>query len=167
MAKALSSVQKAIPVVRTHDLWQSLHDDVDHLFTRHPALRRWFYPGENWSEPMGFSFPVPAVDMTEDDNGYYVTAELPGLEDKDIEVTVSGDLLILKGEKNYEKEEKNKNRHVSERAFGSFRRTLALPGDVDRNEVAAALTKGVLTITLPKTADSWKKQQKIRVKSAA
>ena len=80
-------------------------------------------------------------------------------------MSVSGDMLVLKGEKRQEKEEKDKNYHFSERAYGSFQRTFDLPASVDRNRVAADFSKGVLTITLPKTAEAQKPQKKIEVKS--
>jgi hypothetical protein len=72
-----------------------------------------------------FSFSFPAVDVTEDDQTYKITAEVPGLEEKNIDVTVLGDMLKFKGERRYEKDEEDKNRHVSERAYGSFQRSPA------------------------------------------
>ncbi|HTW87015.1 MAG TPA: Hsp20/alpha crystallin family protein [Candidatus Binataceae bacterium] len=104
--------------------------------------------------------------MTEDAKGFTITAELPGLEEKNVDVNVSGDMLTIKGEKRYEKDESDKNRYMSERAYGSFQRSFALPDGVDRDKIAANLSKGVLTITLPKTAQA-QKQQKIEVKTAA
>ena len=113
-----------------------------------------------------FSFNVPAVDVTEDDKTYKVAAELPGLDEKDIEVSVTGDVLTLKGEKRQEKEEKDKNWYVSERAYGSFQRAFSLPQGVDRDKIAAEFAKGVLTVTLPKSAETQKQQKKIEVKAA-
>jgi HSP20 family protein len=104
--------------------------------------------------------------VTEDDKAYRVTAELPGLEEKDIDVSVTGDTLTIKGEKSYEKEERNKNRHMSERAYGSFQRSFALPEGIERDKIGADIAKGVLTVTLPKTAQA-QKQQKIAVKPGA
>jgi HSP20 family protein len=78
---------------------------------------------------------------------------------------VSGNTLVLKGEKRQEKEEKDKNYYFSERAYGSFRRAFELPASVDHTKIAADFSKGVLTITLPKTPDA-QKQKKIEVKSA-
>ena len=69
-----------------------------------------------------FSFSAPAIDMSEDEKAYKITAELPGIDAKDIDVSVSGDMLVLKGEKRQEKEEKDENYHFSERAYGSFQR---------------------------------------------
>jgi HSP20 family protein len=109
---------------------------------------------------------VPAVDRSEDEKVYKISAELPGIDAKDIDVSVSGGTLVLKGEKRQEKEEKDKNYHFSERAYGSFQRSFQLPSSVDRDKVAADFSKGVLTITLPKTAAAQKPQKKIEIKSA-
>jgi len=104
--------------------------------------------------------------MSEDEKSYKISAELPGIDAKDIDVSVSGDMLVLKGEKRQEKEEKDKNYHFSERAYGSFHRAFELPASVDRNKVAADFSKGVLTITLPKTAEAQRPLKKIEVKSS-
>jgi HSP20 family protein len=161
------------PPARMPDVWQSFRSDMDRLFDRFaggfslPSLRRMFDAEPAWRTESSFSFSAPAVDVTEDDKTYKITAELPGLEQKNIDVTVSGDMLTLKGEKSYEKDEEDRNRHVSERAYGSFRRAFALPDSVDRDKIVADLTKGVLTITLPKTVQAQKPQKRIEVKAAA
>ena len=111
-------------------------------------------------------FSVPAIDMSEDEKAYKISAELPGLDAKDVDVSVSGNTLLIKGEKLQEKEEKDKNYYFSERAYGSFQRTFELPASVDRDKISADVSKGVLTITLPKTPDAQKQQKKIEVKSA-
>jgi HSP20 family protein len=171
MANTPVEVKKSVPA-RRPDLWQSFHDEMDRLFDRFgggfgmPTLRRFFDAAPNWTYESSFNFPTPAVDVTEDDKAYKITAELPGLEEKDVNVTVTGGMLTIKGEKSYEKDEKNKNRHVSERAYGSFERSFALPDGVDTDKVAADMAKGVLTVMLPKTAQAAK-QQKIEVKKAA
>ena len=113
-----------------------------------------------------FSFSVPAIDMSEDERVYKISAELPGIDAKDIDVSVSGDTPILEGEKRQEKEDKDKNYHFSKRAYGSFQRSFQLPSSVDRGEVAADSSRGVATITLPKTAAAQKPQKKIEIKSA-
>jgi len=171
MARTPVEVKKNVPA-HTPDVWHSFHDEMNRLFDRFaggfgmPTLRRWFSTEPTATYESSFSFPNPAVDVTEDDKAYKVTAELPGLEEKDIDVTVAGGMLTIKGEKSYEKDEKHKNRHVSERAYGSFQRSFALPDGVDADKIAADMAKGVLTITLPKTAEAAK-QQKIEVKKAA
>jgi HSP20 family protein len=171
MASTPVEVKKNVPA-RTPDLWQSFHDEMDRLFDRFsggfgmPSLRHWLNTEPTWTHESSFSFPNPAVDVTEDDKAYKITAELPGLEEKDIDIAVAGGMLTIKGEKSYEKDEKNKNRHVSERAYGSFQRSFALPDSVDAYKIGADIAKGVLTVTLPKTAQAAK-QQKIEVKKAA
>jgi HSP20 family molecular chaperone IbpA len=107
-----------------------------------------------------------AIDMSEDDKAFKISAELPGIDAKDIDVSLSGDTLVLKGEKRQEKEEKDKNYHFSERSYGSFQRSFQLPLSIDRDKVAADFSNGVLTITLAKTAEAQKPQKKIEVKSS-
>ena len=152
----------------TPDIWQSFRGEMDRLFDRFgfPALRRVFYIEPLWRSANSFSFSVPAIDMSEDERVYKISAELPGIDAEDIDVSVSGDTLVLKGEKRQEKEEKDKNYHFSERAYGSFQRSFQLPSSVDRDKVSADFSKGVLTITLPKTAEAQKPQKKIEVRSA-
>jgi HSP20 family protein len=119
-----------------------------------------------WRAASSFTFAAPAIDMSEDENAYKISAELPGLDAKDVDVSVSGNMLVLKGDKRQEREEKEKNYYVSERAYGSFQRAFELPASVDRQKISADVSKGVLTITLPKTPDAQKQQKKIEVKSA-
>jgi HSP20 family protein len=104
--------------------------------------------------------------MSEDEKAYKISAELPSIDPKDIDVSLSGGTLVLKAEKRQEKEEKDKNFHFSERAYGSFQRSFQLPLSVDRDKIAAGFSNGVLTIALPKTAEAQKPQKKIEVKSS-
>jgi HSP20 family protein len=112
-----------------------------------------------------FSFASPAVDFTEEAAAYKMTAELPGMTEKDIEVGISGDVLTLKGEKRQEREDKAENYHISERAYGSFQRSFYIPDGADREKIAAVFAKGVLTVTLPKTAEAQSASKKIEVKA--
>jgi HSP20 family protein len=150
------------------DAWRSFRSEMDRLFDRFgfPSLRSMFDIESGWRPVSSFSFSAPAIDMSEDDKAYKITAELPGLDAKDVDVSVSGNTLVLKGEKRQEKEEKNKNYFFSERAYGSFQRSFELATTVDREKIAADYSKGVLTITLPKTAEAQKQEKKIEVKSA-
>jgi HSP20 family protein len=93
----------------------------------------------------------PRVDVAEDDKRVRVSAELPGLNAKDIDVNLSGDVLTISGEKKQEREERAENRYRMERSFGVFRRSIPLPCEVDADKAEAIFEKGVLTITLPKT----------------
>ncbi len=155
------------------DAWRSLRTEMDRLFDRFaggwgvPSLRRMFDDGPMVRYAGTLNMPAPAVDVTEDDACYKVTAELPGMNEKEIEVVVSGDTLTLKGEKRQETEQKEKNFYVSERAYGTFQRSFLLPDGVDRDKIGADFAKGVLTITMPKTAKAQAEQKKIEVKAAA
>jgi HSP20 family protein len=108
----------------------------------------------------------PKIDVAESKDAIVVTAELPGVEEKDIDVTLSDDVLTIRGEKRTErdKEDKDKNWHVVERSYGSFSRAIPLPFDADPAKVEAKFDKGVLHIHLPKPAEVAQKQQKIEIK---
>ena len=106
---------------------------------------------------------VPEIDATETDNEMRVTAELPGMEEKDIEVQLSGDRLTIRGEKREDSEGNEKNRHVSERRYGSFLRTLRVPDGIESAQISAAMKNGVLTVVMPKSAVTKEKQRKIPI----
>jgi HSP20 family protein len=110
----------------------------------------------------GFS---PRVNIEETPSAVTVTAELPGMDDKNVKVEIHGNVLTLSGEKQEEHREKKKECVRYERSYGSFRRTLALPGTVNEKKAAATFKKGVLTITLPKTAAARPAGRQIAVKS--
>jgi len=108
---------------------------------------------------------LPRLDVTEDAKAFTVTAELPGLGEKDIDLSISGDTLTIRGEKKEEKEDTSRNYYYSERSYGSFTRAIPLPGQVETDKVSANFKKGVLTITLPKTAEAVEAARKIEVKT--
>jgi HSP20 family protein len=108
---------------------------------------------------------VPSMDVTETDKEIEITAELPGLEEKDVQINVADNLLTIRGEKKAEKEEKDKNYRLIERSYGAFARTLELPDGVNADAIKASISKGVLKVTVPKPAPAQAK--KIEVKSAA
>jgi HSP20 family protein len=107
---------------------------------------------------------VPAVDIGETETGYEITAELPGIDEKNVEVKYADGTLTIKGEKKDEKEEKKENYHLSERSYGSFQRSFRVPDSVDVDRVDAAFKDGVLIVTLPKTTDAQKKEKRIEIK---
>ena len=114
--------------------------------------------GETWR---GFS---PSLDLTETDAEIRVTAELPGIDDKEIDISLSGNRLTIKGEKRAEHEEKGRNYHCIERSYGSFKRTVPLPqGRVDADKVEATYKNGVLTITLPKLPEVQQSVKRITI----
>lgn len=109
---------------------------------------------------------APAVDIAETDKAYEIVAELPGIDEDDIEVKLANGGLTIKGTKQDEKEEKKKNYYLHEHHFGAFERYFAMPEGVDRDKIEASFKKGVLTVTLPKTAEARKAEKKIPVKAA-
>jgi HSP20 family molecular chaperone IbpA len=102
---------------------------------------------------------IDAVDVDK------IVAELPGMDEKNIEVKIANSMLTIKGEKQEEKEEEKQDYYVRERSFGSFERTFPMPDGVDLDKVDASFKKGVLTVTLPKTAETQKAEKKITVKA--
>ena len=108
---------------------------------------------------------VPSTDVVENDKEIQITAELPGLEEKDVQINLADSVLTIKGEKKAEKEEKDKNYRLVERSYGSFSRSIELPAGVDAGTIKASISKGVLTVVIPKPAPAQAK--KIEVKSAA
>ena len=109
---------------------------------------------------------LPAVDVAEKDKEYEITAELPGMDESNIEVKLSNGMLTITGEKKEEKEEKKKDYYLSERRYGSFERSFQLPEGVDADKIEAKFTKGVLKVVLPKTAEAQKSVKKIAVKAS-
>jgi len=107
---------------------------------------------------------LPSVDVSETDDQLVIKAELPGLDAKDVNVSISGDLLTVKGEKKKEEERKDEHFHSSERFYGSFQRSFRLPSNIKTDEVDATFNKGILELTLRKTAESKKKEIEIKVK---
>ena len=142
MTSKLVEVKKPAPAPQTTtpDVWHSFRTEMDRLFDRFtggfgfPSIRRTFDVEPAIRFESSFSMPSPAIDVTEDADAYKVTAELPGLSEKDVEVAVSDDTMTIKGEKKQEKEQKDKQYYVSERSYGMFQRSFTLPDVVDRDE---------------------------------
>jgi HSP20 family protein len=109
---------------------------------------------------------APQVDMSEDDKSIKVIAELPGIDEKDIDINLSKDSLTIKGEKKLEKEQKGEQSYYAERSFGSFTRVIPLPTEVNPDKAEASFTKGVLTVSMPKMHEEKKEQKKIEIKSS-
>ena len=141
------------------DMFSSLQREIDRVFSDFnrgvPALSE-FRKGAI----------SPKVNVAETDKAVEVTAEIPGVDAKDIDVQLRDGILTIKGEKKEEKDEKQKDWHVVERSCGMFERSFTVPSDVDSGKVEAAFDKGVLKVTLPKLAAAQAKVQKIEVKPA-
>ena len=148
--------EKQLPVRREAEHpWSDFRREMNRLFDdmlggeREGALVPF---GGEWS---AFS---PQVDVTETEDEIKVSAELPGLDQEDIDVSLSNGTLLIRGEKREEKEEKGESYYRSERAYGAFRRDIPLPSAVDVEQVDAVFEQGVLTVTLPKTEEARAKK---------
>lgn len=150
--------------------FRALHREIDRLFNE--------LDGDFWRSPIRHpmfdtaplarldTMTAPVVDIAEKDNAYEITAELPGIEERDIDVKLSNGVLIIKGEKKAEKEEKKKDYYLSERSYGSFERSFSVPEGVQAEKVSATFKNGVLKIELPKSPEARKEEKKIAVKTA-
>ncbi|MBM4274293.1 MAG: Hsp20/alpha crystallin family protein [Deltaproteobacteria bacterium] len=123
----------------------------------------YFGPGRRGLRPMEMEW-APAIDVSETADQVVVMAEIPGIEVKDIDISLTGDMLTIKGEKKSEREEKKENYHLVERSYGSFSRSLKLPAAVDADKIEAKYDKGVLTIACPKKEEV--KPKAIEIKTA-
>lgn len=113
-----------------------------------------------------FSSFAPKVNISEDEKSIEVTAELPGMKEKDIDVVLKDNVLTIKGERKNEHEEKKKNYHRVESSYGSFQRSVQLPDEVDADKVKASFRDGVLTVDMPKSEKAKENVRQIEVKSA-
>jgi HSP20 family protein len=123
----------------------------------------YFGSGRRGLRPLQAEF-APAVDVKETAEAVVVKAEVPGMDAQDINISVTGDVLTIKGEKKSEREEKEENYHLVERSYGSFSRSLVLPAAVNLDKIEAKYDKGVLTVTCPKKEEV--KPKPIEIKTA-
>lgn len=163
--KKSSGLQTWHPIESLRREVDRIFEDFDRNFWRAP-LRRSFQD----IEPVlrrGLSWGAsPAIDIVDKNEAYQVVAELPGMDEKNVEVKLVNGNLTIKGEKRDEKEEKKKDYYLHERSFGSFERSFALPDEVDADKIEASFSKGVLTVTLPKKPEAVKPEKKIEIKAA-
>jgi len=137
-----------------------LHRQIDDLFEDffgESGLGAWR------GGPEGAGIVSPRFEISESDEAVEVSAELPGMDEKDIDVTLDEHSLTVKGEKKAEREEKKRNYHVSERSYGEFRRVIPLPAGVDQAKVKATFKKGVLHVTVPKTEQPASESRRIKI----
>ena len=156
-----------------NDHWrplEKLRQQIDHLFEDFnrgsglsPFGRGLFDVEPFWRREL-IGHGMPAVDITEKDKSFEITAELPGMDQKNIEIKLSNGSLIIKGEKKEDKEEKRKGYYLSERHYGSFERVFSLPKGVDSDKIDASFSKGVLSISLPKKPEAMKADQVVSIK---
>jgi HSP20 family protein len=163
---------KSPPTQAWHPI-ETLRREVDRLFEdfggvdfwRSPFHRSTFNFEPFWRGELKFA-AAPAVDIVEKDYAFEIRADLPGMDEKNVEVQLANGNLTIKGERTEEKEEKKKDYYLQERHYGSFQRSFGIPEGVDADKIEANFKKGVLTVTLPKKPGAQKPVKKIDVKAA-
>jgi HSP20 family protein len=145
---------------RPRDIFSAMREEMDRVFGRYE--RDWPFASLFGREARG-SMMVPELDVRETSNAITIEAELPGVEEKDVTVTLANGVLTIKGEKKQEKEEKTENYHLTERSFGSFQRSIRLPDTVDDAKVEARFDKGVLKVTAAKRPEAVKAERRIEI----
>ena len=157
----------SVPSLYNQNPLMELHREMDHLFDR--ALQRFQAPSFNPSEGFVANLMKPNVDIKEGQKSYTISVEVPGVEEDDVKLELANGVLTIRGEKKYEKEEKDENYHCVERSYGSFKRVLSLPKDSNVESIEAEFEKGILTIEVPRLeldhTDS--KSKVINIKSVA
>jgi HSP20 family protein len=169
VANEQTSATPAAGAMQAFRPFDTLRREVDRLFedfTLNPfrlPLRRPAFDLEPFWQPDSW-VAQPAIDLVERDNAFEMTAEMPGLDEKNIEVDVANGVLTVKGQKEEEKVEKKEDFHLRERRFGSFARSVRIPETVDADKIEASFKNGVLKLTLPKKPEAQKPVKKIEVK---
>jgi HSP20 family protein len=152
-------------MVPTEHGWEpflSLRREIDRLFEDMP----WRSGPLSHMRPWTRVPALPAADIVEKDGDFVMTLDVPGMDEKDIEVKLSDNAVTIRGEKTEEKQEEKEDYRLSERRHGSFVRTFSLPDSVDADKLSATYDKGVLKLVMPKTDSAKKKQRTIEVKAA-
>ena len=153
-----------------------MHRALDHMFEDLKSDWKWPTLFRDWSKFENFATPPllggdrngfinVKFDVNETDDAIKITAELPGVSSEDMDISISDGTLTIKGEKKEEKDETDGDRHVTERRYGSFSRSLPMPTSIDENKISANCQDGVLTVELPKQPEAKSKAKKITVKT--
>jgi HSP20 family protein len=166
LTKLPAKVQPPMPM--TLDLFGNLRGEVARVFEDFDrgwwGVPLWKRSGLDWSRRVP-TMLTPSVDIAERDNMYEVIADLPGVDEKNIEVSLSGDMLTIKGKREERKEEEEGDYYVSERQLGAFERSFQLPEGVDGDKIDARFKKGVLTVSIPKKPEALKAEKKISIQA--
>ncbi len=142
-----------------YSLQREMNSLFDDFFRGFDMTPHGFYT----SHPASFT---PSVDVKENEKGFFIKAELPGMEEKEIEVMVTDDAVTIKGEKKEEKEDKGKHYYYMERSYGSFNRVIPLAAEAEADKAEASFKNGVLSITIPKSQTAKAKGTKVSIKSS-
>jgi HSP20 family protein len=147
--------------------FEGLRAEIDRLFDEFPFNRAFPAFGDSLfgRQPAAAATIDPAFEVAAGDKAYVITAELPGLDQKDVEISIADGLLSVHGEKKEEREENKKDYFLAERRYGAFSRAFRLPDGIDEGKIEAEMKQGLLTITVPKSADAKQKERKVAIKS--
>jgi HSP20 family protein len=160
MPKSEVGTTASRPISRPRDVFSAMREEMERMLERaEHGWPRWPALFKRDGEAM-----VPELDVRENANAITVEAELPGVEEKDVSVTLANGVLTIKGEKKSEKEEKSDSYYLAERSFGSFERSVRLPDTVDETKVEAKFDKGVLKVTAAKKPEAVKAECRIEIK---
>ena len=156
----LPSQKRQTPNIQVLAPLARLREEMDQWLGDLPQLMQHLQTGK-------FRLPLaaPAVDMKETETGYQLTAEVPGIDAKDVEVSVVDRMIRIAGEKKEERQEKDREYTYSERSYGTFERQIAAPPDADLQKIKAKVKKGVLEITLPKDKSAEDRKRQIPVEA--
>ncbi len=162
-----SEAKSVAPAAKAGEWWplEGLRREVDRLFEEFDRGFGGGVFGRSLLDTAPRWAGAPSVDIVEKDKAYEVTAELPGMDETNIDVKIANGMLTISGEKKDEHEEKKKNYYLSERRYGSFQRSFRVPDGVEADKIAAEFKQGVLTVTLPKSAEALKAEKKIAIKA--
>lgn len=152
--------------VRKDDQFGEMHRQMqtmfDDFFQGFGAISPW---GRNGDSGLSGSLFYPRVDVSETSKEVKITADLPGMDEKDLDISLTREALTIKGERKTEREAKDKDFHRVERSYGSFQRVIPLPCAIDEKKVEASVKNGVLSITLPKSEETMRERRQIPVKT--
>lgn len=148
---------------RPRDIFGQLHDEMDRVFERFEhGWPRW----PSVIRRAGREVMVPELDVHDNSKQLTIEVDLPGVDEKDISVTLANGMLTIKGEKKTEREEKKENYYMAERSYGAFERSLRMPDTIDDNKLEAKFDKGVLKIVAQKKPEAVKAEKKIEIKKS-
>lgn len=159
------SHDKEPAIIRFGDPFEALRHGIDRVFEEFRRGSAFDVLPSIFHELRRTDVHLPRVDVAETDDEVQVSAELPGMDEKEVEVTIRDRALSIRGEKTTESEHKKRNYHVKERAYGSFQRVVTLPEGVDVDAAKASFKKGVLTIAIPKTHEAKKGTRSVAVEA--
>lgn len=155
----------SVPVTRGVNPIVAFQDEVNQLFNSFfgdMTLPAWLRSGQGMALAIN-----PALDVSENDHEYKITAELPGIDAKDVQLTAADGYLTIKGEKKQDHKEERRGYFRQERSYGSFQRVVALPDSANFDKAEASFKNGILTLSVPKKAGAQSKEHKIEIKQAA